>query len=205
MALPLVGSGLPPCRRPSGRRLALLAIIPVLLQAAPNCENLISRAVPNTTINAAETIAPGAFQSPPGRGSYKTLPAFCRVTATLKPTADSNIKIEVWLPPSNWNGKLQSVGNGAWAGSISYPAMATALAAGYAAASTDTGHQGNTAEFANGHPEKLVDFAWRAVHEMTVAAKGIIAAYYANAPKYSYWNGCSTGGRQALAEAQRFP
>ncbi len=109
------------------------------------------------------------------------------------------------MPASGWNGKLQSVGNGAWAGTIGYPAMATALSAGYAAASTDTGHQGNTAAFVPDHPEKLVDFAWRAVHEMTVASKGIVAAYYSNAPKYSYWNGCSTGGRQALTEAQRFP
>lgn len=176
--------------------------------AATSCESLMSLALPNTTITAAEAIAPGAFPPPPGRGPnavYKTLPAFCRVAATLKPASDSDIRIEVWMPAAGWNGKLQSVGNGAWAGSISYPAMANALAAGYAAASTDTGHQGNNAEFATGHPEKLIDFAWRAVHEMTIAAKGIVAGYFASAPKYAYWNGCSTGGRQALAEAQRFP
>ncbi len=189
----------------------VLAGIPALLPAAQSCQSLTSLTLTNTTITAAEPIEPGAFPPPPGgRGPnagaiYKTLPAFCRIAATLKPTADSDIKIEVWMPASGWNGKLQSVGNGAWAGSISYPAMATALTAGYAAAGTDTGHQGNTAEFATGHPEKLIDFAYRAVHELTVASKGIITAYYANAPKYSYWNGCSTGGRQALAEAQRFP
>jgi feruloyl esterase len=136
---------------------------------------------------------------------FKSLPAFCRVAATLKPVSDSEIRIEVWMPASGWNGKLQSVGNGAWAGSISYPALGTALAAGYAAAGTDTGHTGNNAQFAVGHPEKVVDFAYRAVHEMTGAAKAITAAYYGNGATRAYFNGCSTGGRQALAEAQRFP
>lgn len=111
----------------------------------------------------------------------------------------------MWLPAGGWNGKLQAVGNGAWAGTISYPAMATALAAGYATASTDTGHEGNNPDFIAGHPEKVKDFAWRAVHEMTVASKAIVAAYYEDNAKYAYWNGCSTGGRQAMAEAQRFP
>src|SRR5262249_62210737 len=83
--------------------------------------------------------------------------------------------------------------------------MATAWAAGYAAASTDTGHTGNNPNFITGHPEKVIDFGYRAVHEMTIAAKAIIGAYYGNGPKYSYWNGCSTGGRQALMEAQRYP
>src|SRR6202012_2923415 len=110
---------------------------------------------------------------------------------TLRPVADSEIKIEVWMPAAGWNGKLQSVGNGAWAGSISYPAMATALAAGYAAASTDTGHAGNNADFISGHPEKVTDFAYRAVHEMTISAKSITAAFYGESPRYNYWNGCS--------------
>jgi feruloyl esterase len=127
------------------------------------------------------------------------------VSATLRPSRDSDIKIEVWLPEANWNGKLQSVGNGAWAGSISYSAMVGALAQGYAAASTDTGHEGNTSAFAIGRPEKLVDFAHRAIHEMTVAAKALIAARYESPPRRSYFVGCSTGGRQALAEAQRYP
>ena len=83
--------------------------------------------------------------------------------------------------------------------------MMTALARGYATSSTDTGHTGNTAAFAPGHPEKVIDFGWRAVHEMTLAAKQVIAAYYDSGPRYSYWNGCSAGGRQAMKEAQRFP
>jgi feruloyl esterase len=113
--------------------------------------------------------------------------------------------MEVWLPIDGWNGKFQAVGNGGWAGAISYPAMAAALAEGYATASNDTGHKGGNALFALGHPEKLVDFAHRAVHEMTVQSKSIIASYYGRAPRLSYWNGCSTGGRQGLMSAQKYP
>jgi feruloyl esterase len=123
----------------------------------------------------------------------------------LKPTDDSDIKVEVWLPVTGWNGKFQAVGNGGWAGTISYPAMAEALRRGYATTSTDTGHTGGSGSFALGHPEKFVDFAYRSEHEMTVKAKAVIAAFYGKGPAYSYWNGCSTGGRQGLAEAQRFP
>ena len=133
------------------------------------------------------------------------LPAFCRVAATLTPSSDSDIKIEVWLPAANWNGKFQAVGNGAWNGAIGYAAMADALRRGYATSSTDTGHVGGSASFALGHPEKLIDFAYRSEHEMTVKAKAIVNAFYGSAPKYSYWNGCSAGGRQALKEAQMFP
>src|SRR4051812_3934699 len=187
-----------------------VTLLPVMAFAAPSCESLAAFTLPHATITTAATIAPGAFPAPPGRGpnagaAYKALPAFCRIAATLKPAADSEIRIEVWMPAANWNGKLQSVGNGAWAGTISYPAMATALAAGYATASTDTGHQGNNPNFIPDHPEKVADFAYRAVHEMTIAAKAVTAAYYASAPKQAYWNGCSTGGRQAMVEAQRYP
>ena len=185
--------------------LPLLLTAPVFGGGA--CDGLASLMLPNMTVTSASTIAPGAFAAPSGRGAeaFKMLPTFCRVVASLKPTSDSDIKIEVWMPANNWNGKLQSVGNGAWAGVFSYPALATAVAAGYAAASTDTGHTGNNPDFIPGHPEKLIDFVHRAPHEMTVAAKGIINAFYGSAPKYSYWNGCSTGGRQALTEAQRYP
>src|SRR5262249_50878193 len=153
------------------------------LTYAATCDSI---KVQNITITLAQVVSPGGF-TPPGRGgrgadAFKSLPAFCRVAATLTPTPDSEIKIEVWLPESGWNRKLESVGNGAWAGTISYPAMATALTAGYAAASTDTGHTGNNADFITGHPEKVIDFGYRAVHEMTVAAKAIISAYYGNSP-----------------------
>jgi Tannase and feruloyl esterase len=201
---------------------AVLQTVPVetAAAAAASCESLTMLALPDTTITAAQTVAAGAFVPPaaPGRGGaggrgvagaqaqvYGTLPSFCRVAATVKPSSDSDIKIEVWLPASGWNNKFQAVGNGGWAGTIAYPALAAAVARGYASASTDTGHVGNTAAFALGHPEKLVDMGYRAVHEMTVQAKSIIDAYYGNAPKLSFWNGCSQGGRQGITEAMRYP
>ena len=176
--------------------------------ASTSCESLTSLHLPDATITAAQTVASGAFTPPAGGGrgdAFKSLPAFCRVAATLKPSTDSDIRIEVWLPASGWNGKFQAVGNGGWAGTISYPAMGRAIERGYATGSTDTGHAGASASFALGHPEKLVDYAYRSEHEMTVKAKAVIAAFYGSAPARSYWNGCSTGGRQALVEAQRFP
>jgi feruloyl esterase len=134
------------------------------------------------------------------------LPAHCRVAATLKPSADSVVDIEVWMPESaRWNGKFQAVGNGGWAGTISFAAMATAVQEGYATASTDTGHKGGNAVFAIDHPEKLTDFAYRAVHEMVVTAKAVMTKYYNQGPRLSYWNGCSTGGRQGLMSAQKYP
>src|SRR2546425_6463322 len=176
------------------------------------CESLKSLSLENTTITLAETVAAGQFSLPAtGRGAaqqnaaFKQLPAFCRVAATLKPSSDSDIKIEVWLPMSGWNTKYQAVGNGGWAGVISYSALAEALVRGYATSSTDTGHVGGSGSFALGHPEKVVDFGWRAVHELTATSKKIIASYYEGGPKFSYWNGCSAGGRQSMKEAQRFP
>jgi feruloyl esterase len=165
--------------------------------------------MPNAVITLASTVAAGAFKTPDQAGSGLNSPtvqvhAFCRVAATIHPTNDSSIDIEVWLP-ENWNGKYQAVGGGGWAGIISYPAMAAALKVGYATASTDTGHKGPNAEFAPGHPEKMIDYGYRAVHEMTLTAKLIINARYGRAQQYSYWNGCSTGGRQGLQEAQMYP
>ncbi len=163
--------------------------------------------LPNMTITRAEVVEAGAFATPElaTPDAFRTLPAFCRVAATLTPTPDSEIRMEVWMPASGWNGKLQAVGNGGFSGAIAYRAMAAALAGGYASASTDTGHSGPTANFALGHPEKVIDFGWRAVHEMAVASKTIIRAYYDAGPRLSYWNGCSAGGRQGMKEAQRFP
>jgi feruloyl esterase len=180
-------------------------VVPV--HAAASCESLATVALPAAKVTLAETVGAGAFKAPDGATppAAKGLPQFCRVAATLTPSSDSDIKIEVWMPTANWNGKFQAVGNGAFNGTINYAAMSAALARGYAASSTDTGHVGPGASFAQGHPEKVIDFGWRAVHEMTVAAKKIIAGYYDNGPKWSYWNGCSAGGRQAMKAAQRFP
>jgi feruloyl esterase len=133
------------------------------------------------------------------------VPEHCRIAGFLTPSADSHIAMEVWLPSKDWNGKFQMVGNGGWAGVISYSAMASAVQEGYATASTDTGHTGGNAAFAIGHPDKLIDFAYRAVHETTVQAKALLARYYGQPQRLSYWNGCSTGGRQGLMSAQRYP
>src|SRR5258708_10567449 len=189
--------------------LACLTVVPVF---AASCDSLASLALPDTSITMARVVPAGQFSAPSegqakGKGAnpYGDLPEFCRVGATIKPTSDSDIKVEVWLPTSGWNGKFQAVGNGGWAGVISYRELADALRRGYAATSTDTGHVGGRGTFALDHPEKLIDFGWRSEHEMTVKAKAVIYAFYGSAPRFSYWNGCSTGGRQGLKEAQKFP
>jgi feruloyl esterase len=172
------------------------------------CSRLKSLTLPDTTIESAELVAAGPFRSPvpgPGAPSTMQLPAHCRVTAWMKPTSDSNIELAVWLPAADWNGKFLAVGNGGWAGSVSYPAMAQSIFEGYATASTDTGHKGGEVSFAMGHVEKMIDYGWRSEHEMTLKAKAIITAFYGKGPTLSYWNGCSTGGKQGLMEAQRFP
>lgn len=157
----------------------------------------------------AQSIPAGELPQPPGRGGRPTpplkVPAFCRVAATLKPSSDSDIKMEIWLPASGWNGNFEGNGNGGWTGSIAPATLASGLERGYAAAMSDLGHEGGSASFAMGHPEKLVDFGYRAAHEMTVAGKAITEKFYGKAAKYSYWNGCSAGGRSALMEAQRYP
>src|SRR5262249_53463193 len=124
---------------------------------------------------------------------------------SIHPSSDSNIRFEVWMPSAGWNGKFQGVGNGGFAGSLSYSVMGYPLRRGYAVATTDTGHTGGDAAWAMGHPEKLLDYGHRGIHEMTVKGKAITAAFYGTAPKRSYFGGCSNGGRQALMEAQRYP
>jgi feruloyl esterase len=176
------------------------------------CESLTGLTLKNGKIDTAQTVAAGSFTQP-GRGAprgagantFAALPAFCRVTASLTPSSDSDIKTEIWLPAANWNGKFQAVGNGGWAGTIPYPAIAAALAQGYAAAGSDGGHTGNNADFALGHPEKVIDLAYRSVHEVTVQAKVLINAVYGVGAKLSYYTGCSQGGRQGLAAAQKYP
>ncbi len=162
-----------------------------------------------TTVTLSRTIPAGAYTAP-GNGkqappNFSDLPAFCRVAVTLKPTSDSDIKMEVWMPIANWNGKLEGNGNGGWTGSINPATLAAGLRRNYATAMTDTGHEGGSGSFALGHPEKLIDFGYRATHAMTVDAKEIIKAFYGREPGVSYFNGCSAGGKQGLTEAQLFP
>jgi feruloyl esterase len=188
-----------------------LTCVGVSQASAQTCETLTTAKLTGGTITMAQTVAAGAFAppaAPGGRGggpSYADLPAFCRVAATLKPTAESEIKIEVWMPEkAAWNGKFQAVGNGGWNGNIDNNALATGLRRGYATASTDTGHTGGGGPWM-ANREKLIDYGHRAVHEMTVAAKSLISSHYGSAPRFAYFNGCSAGGRQGLKAAQMYP
>ena len=195
------------------KKTALIAVVITIAwahsAAAASCEDLSKHAIPNATITLAQSVAAGALPAPTGRGGaqaspFADLPAFCRVAVTLKHSLDSDIKIEVWMPASNWNGKFQGVGNGVWNGNIDQNAMATALRRGYATAGTDTGHEGGGGPWMQ-NKEKLLDYGYRSVHEMTVAAKQLVNTFYGNAPKFAYFNSCSSGGRQGMKEAQMFP
>jgi feruloyl esterase len=172
---------------------------------AQSCESLSKPASPTVSINVAAIIDTGTFAPAGSKESYSHLPAFCRVVATLKPTADSDIRAEIWLPVSRWNGKFLAVGSGGWGGDIAYDEMADALRRGYATSATDDGHSGTGASFIVGHLEKFIDFAYRAEHEMTVEAKALIKSFYGNEARYSYWEGCSGGGREGLLQAYRYP
>src|SRR5215472_17300032 len=166
-------------------KVAVLALFSTVVCHALPCHGLTSFKLPQTTITSAQIVSAGAFTSPPQASPnpsylsfFKNLPGFCRITATLTPSGDSDIRIVVWLPVTGWNGKIQAVGNGGFAESVNYPALAAAAAAGYASASTDTGHVDDNVRFAPGHPEKWTDYTYRAVHEMTVAAKAIVTTFY---------------------------
>lgn len=175
---------------------------------AVDCESLTGMKFGSAEVVAATVVAAGSFDPPgPGFGPspYASLNEFCRVQLVATPARQSEIGIEVWLPGASWNGKLLGIGNGAWGGSISHTGLADAINDNYAAVATDTGHTGMDADFLNEHRNKLRDFAYRAVHEMTVAAKAVISAVYQSEPQQSYFSGCSTGGRQALIAAQRYP
>jgi feruloyl esterase len=180
-----------------------------------SCESLQRLVLPGAKVTSAVRVAAGEF-APPSNATprlagsealRKKLPAFCRLAVVATPSADSAINIEVWLPESGWNGKFRGQGNGGFAGEIIYLGLETAVLAGYASASTDTGHSGTPtdAKWALGHPEKVTDFGYRAIHEMTRISKAAAEAYYGSAPRRSYFASCSNGGRQGLMEAQRYP
>jgi hypothetical protein len=180
--------------------LLVLAALPAF---AADCESLSALKLPDTSIVSAKTVAQGAAEIP----GFKDVPAFCRVVMQLKPSPFSDIKVEVMMPLTGWNGRFQGTGNGGFGGSITYPAMAGALRRGYAVAGTDTGHTGLPPDgsWALKQPEKITDFGYRAIHLMTVNAKAVVAAFYQKDAAHSYFVGCSNGGRQALMEAQRYP
>lgn len=184
----------------------LLGLQSTMLLAA-DCAALKNFKAENTTITAAESVTSGTPRIASDQPSMKDLPAFCRVTGIMRPTSDSKIHFEVWLPAQDWNGRLLGTGNGGFAGAIGYEEMQSYLKRGYATAGSDAGHQaeGTDATWAFGHPEKVKDFGWRAVHLMTERAKQIVAAYYGKPQQKAYFDSCSDGGREALMEAQRFP
>ncbi len=176
------------------------------------CEDLTALSLAHTTIVSARMVAAGAFEAPTPAfagwtADYSVLPAFCRVTGSIAASPDSDIQFEVWLPSEGWNGKFLQTGNGGAAGSIVYSSLAEPLSRGYAVANTDTGHRGTGGDFswAVDHPEKMKDYQYRAVHELTIVGKALTEARYGKPPGKSYWYGCSTGGRQGLKEAQLFP
>ena len=177
----------------------IAACVPPLFAQMP-CTSLAQVRLDHAEITSAGVMDEGPL---PGTGR---MPALCMVKAVARPTSDSEIRFQVWLPLANWNGKFEQVGNGGWAGSIPASAMIDPLRRGYATAGTDDGHQGgNDAAWAVGHPEKLIDFGYRAVHETSLQARTLIRAFYGKDPSRSYFVGCSDGGREALMEAQRYP
>src|SRR5262245_12699965 len=191
--------------------LVLMFAAATAVVAETPCDGLASLKLRNATVTSATEVPKGPYLPsglPADAAANPKIqtPAYCRVALLLTPTADSHIEVELWMPVrASWNGKYQAVGGGGWVGSFNLNGMLNALQQGYATSSTDTGHKGGDAVFAVGHPEKVVDFAYRAVHEMTIKSKAIMMAFYGNSPRYSYWNGCSTGGRQGIMEAVRYP
>ncbi len=167
----------------------------LLLAFTDPCEHLTSLTIQDAVVNSAENVAATA-----------SLPGHCRVRLTSRPVSDSEIHVEIWLPALQaWNGKLLGTGNGGYSSALTFPAMQNALKEGYATAGSDTGHEGGDLKFGLGHPEKINDWGYRATHVMTGSAKLVVRNYYGRFAKYAYFTGCSTGGHQALMEAQRYP
>jgi len=194
-----------------------LAGAALLAQSAPSaesCASLSKVALPNVTVTSAAYVAAGALPPPPARGGgpggapvnpFADLPALCRVAATLKPSADSEIKMELWLP-ATWNGKFKGTGNGGLGGGagVGLNALAAGVRRGYATAGHNTGHDGDSS-YALEHPERIKDFGYRATHEMTVTSKALIRAFYGKAPAVSYMAEGGGGTIAALSSAQRYP
>lgn len=184
----------------------LLPLFALPFLHAADCAGLRNTRLPDTTMTVAESVPAGSF-TPPYGGAIEGLPGFCRVAGVIKPTADSYIRFELWMPASGWNEKYRGVGNGGFAGAIDFRSLGNNLKRGYATAATDTGHEadGTDATWAYRHPEKIIDFGYRALHLTTENAKALVGAYYDKPQQHAYFDSCSDGGREALMEAQRFP
>ncbi|WP_262697907.1 MULTISPECIES: tannase/feruloyl esterase family alpha/beta hydrolase [Streptomyces] len=187
----------------------LLLIVPTVATAdgsRSGCADLTGLRLPDATVSVAEPVPAGQYTAPDGR--TMPVPAFCRVRGVAKPVPDSAIGFEVWLPQRGWNDRLVMFGNGGYSSAIDFGSMGRLLSAGYVTVGTDTGHTGDDPEvFVQGaaNPEIIVDWGHRAVHESIVNAKRVVKAFTGAKPGHSYFVGCSTGGQQALMEAQRYP
>jgi len=173
---------------------------------AADCASMKDVRLADTQITLAEIVTSGDFETT-SSGWLHDLPPFCRVAAQIRPTPDSKIRFEVWLPVNGWNGHMVGTGNGGFAGTFYYQQMGPYLKRGFAAAGSDAGHQaeGTDSTWAVGHPEKVKDFGWRAIHLTALRGKQIVDAYYGKPADKSYFESCSDGGREGLMEAQRFP
>ena len=175
---------------------------------AATCDSLKGQQLPHATIVAAESVAAGKLTLPNADAPLADAPAFCRVVGISRPTADSEIEFQIWIPEgAAWNGKFAQMGNGGFAGAVPAQNMSLMLRRGYAVAGTDNGHKGSVrdADWALGHPEKIVDFGYRSLKETTDKGKALLKALTGKDPKRSYFVGCSDGGREALMEAMRYP
>lgn len=175
---------------------------------ACNATALQAVALTGASLRGAEAIAAGNY-TPPGSGALADLPAFCRITASARPTSSSLIHFEVWVPAdAAWNGKLVTTGNGGYSPALSYRDMAYAMRQGYAVVGGDTGHQStdpNEMFWGVDQPEKIADWGKRSIHAITVPAKVLVAGLRARAASRAYYYGCSTGGHQAYANMQHYP
>ncbi|QRM35755.1 tannase/feruloyl esterase family alpha/beta hydrolase [Microvirga sp. VF16] len=193
-------------RKGGAATLSLLGISFLATSAAAEpCEDLKVLSLANTTLEAVEPVAAGAYTPPGTTSPISNLPAFYRVRGVTSPVPGSKIGFEVWLPQTGWNGKLQMFGNGGYSSAIPYSDLGALLRTGYATVGTDTGHTGDDPDFAIGKPESIIDWGHRAVHESVTKAKVITSVFYGRPARYSYFSGCSTGGQQAFMEAQRYP
>jgi len=194
---------------PTLTSLAAIFALATVGSAQQSCDQLMNLNLPHTSITSATLVPEGPFSASNAFGNSPpvNVPARCVVKAVSRPTSDSEIKFELWLPAAGWNEKYQQAGNGGWAGAIPTGSLIEPLRRGYATSGTDDGHSGALlgASWAVGHHEKLIDFGYRAVHETGLQAKAIVHAFYGKDPTRSYFVGCSDGGREALMEAQRYP
>jgi feruloyl esterase len=205
---------------------AFIAMPPVIAmaQSTTSCATLAGVSLPNTTITSAAVVPAGPFSDVSVGDPYAAegttgtaptcssnisspqLPAFCRVTGGIaEPGAAEPINFEVWLPLRGWNGRFEALGNHGFAGEFEYSDMGPELVKGFAVAATDTGHAGSSATAWMQNHQQIIDYGYLGIHEMTVKSKAIIKVFYRQSPKYSYFNGCSTGGKEGLMEAQRYP